>query len=329
MKLAIAVVLFFFFVVSMSSTSRAADVPRTVRLEVVRAPGAEQCPDADDFRDMVDVSAGVDMFDPKSTTRLLVTLTTSSSISRGRWEVIDAHGTTLRERSVTVPGPCTQLVTELAISWVVAYDTPTVAPPPAPAPCPPTCDEACRAQVREEMRRELLAAGYRPRMDGLSVAVLAGGLLSAGFTADPGGGFWLAGELHGEIFSGAIEARVLLPSRAVLEPSKHAFQITEIGAALVPCARWKYLLGCIPFDIGMLVAGSITTAPGAGPPIIATFGVGPRLALHIPFAERFGFRAFADLRFAPIPSGFAAQDTGATWQTGIVSGLFGAGLSFE
>ena len=163
----------------------------------------------------------------------------------------------------------------------------------------------------------------------VSPVLLAGGLFSAGFTADPSGGFFVGGEVRaGEVFSGALEARVLFPSRVVAEPTGFEFGVTSVTAALVPCLRWEALLGCAVFDIGMLIA-DVSTAPFAGPPIVEKLGLGPRLGVRLPFAKRFAFRAFADLRFAPIPSSYTTLDTGARWESGVVSGMFGAGFSFE
>jgi hypothetical protein len=259
---------------------------------------------------------------------MVVSLAQAGAIARGQWTLFDARGNKLRDRAVTITGTCRQLVAELALTFVVFYETPPAERPKCP---PPICDDACRARAREdqrdEVRRELLAAGYRPPMD-VAVAVMAGGLLSLNYTADPGGGLWLAGELHGEIFSGALEARVLFPSRVVAEPTQFQFEVTSVSAAFVPCARWNVLLGCAFVDFGMLIAG-VTTAQFAGPPVVATFGIGPRLAVHVPFAERFAFRAFADLRFAPVESSYTALDTGSIWKTNLVSGLFGIGIAFE
>lgn len=318
-----------------ASSARAQAVPRTLRLEVVRAVGADACPDADAFRDAVDVAGGFDPFRADAKARLVVTILSSTTISRGRWQLVDEAGAVVRERSASVVGTCKQLVSELALSFVVAYETPAAQgdPPPAPAPCPPpVCDEACRARARDEVRDEVrreMQAEYGRKMDGVSAAVLAGGLMSAGLTANVGPGFFIGGEVHGEMFHGILEARVLFPSYVETQPGKTHFDITSATIALAPCARWNVLMGCAVFDVGMLVAGSVATNPSAGPPIVATLGIGPRLAVRVPFAERFALRAFADLRFAPIPSTFGEQDTGNTWQSGIVSGLFGLGASFE
>jgi hypothetical protein len=82
-------------------------------------------------------------------------------------------------------------------------------------------------------------------------------------------------------------------------------------------------------DVGMFISGGGTLLPNAPPPVVATFGFGPRLALRIPFAERFAFRAFADLRIAPIESSYNFINDGSRWTSSVVSGLFGIGLSFE
>lgn len=293
-----------------------AEAPRTMRLEVVRAAGAEHCPNAEQVRDALAVSAGVDPIDDVAPARLVVTLTAGTDVARGRWEMFDAGGVLVRSRNATVVGTCSQLVAELAVTFAVAWET-------APAPC--TCDEACQARARDAARLQLLAEGYVPRMD-LTVAVLGGALLSANYTADPGPGMFLAGELHRDWFSGALEARVLFPSRVVAEPTKDEFDITALTAALVPCARWKVVLGCIFVDFGMLLTSRAEIATN---PITATLGFGPRLAVHVPFAERFAVRAFADLRFAPVPSTRNFLDTGGRWESNLVSGLFGLGLSFE
>lgn len=294
-----------------------AEMPRTARLEVKHVEGAAACPGAERVREALAVAAGVDVVDASSQARLVFTLAAAGDLARGRWELVDEHGATIRTRSATVTGTCTQLVAELALAFAVAWET-------APAPC--TCDEACQAKARDAARRDLINEGYRSPMD-LSVAVMAGGLLSANLTADPGPGLFLAGELHKDWFSGALEVRVLFPSRVVAEPTKFEYDYTAITGALVPCARWKVLLGCAVFDVGMLIAGGDVSFADSS--VIATLGIGPRLAVHVPFAERFAVRAFADLRFAPVPSVSTFIDTGAKWQSEVVSGLFGVGLAFE
>lgn len=304
------------FAASMLTASAAlAEMPRTMRLDVTHAGGADACPSSERVRESLAVAAGVDPIDASAPARLVVTLAAGADLARGRWELYGADGAKLRERSATVTGSCSQLVAELALSFAVAWETPAVVP----------CN--CHDARHEELLRILLKGYGGGRMD-VHAVVMAGGLFSAGLTADPGGGFFVGGEAAGEILRGALEVRVLFPSRAVQEPTKQAFSLTAVTAALVPCARWKVLLGCAFVDVGMFIGGGVT-APPPGIPVIATIGLGPRLAVHVPFAEHFAFRAFADLRIAPAPSQVRFVDTGTTWQSNVVSGLFGVGVAFE
>lgn len=314
------VVLFFVITVALFSTSARADLPpRTFRLEV-RADGTS-CPDVDGMRDALALALRVDPIVGTSPARLVVTLLQAGALARGGWEMFGPEGVKLRERTFTITGSCAQLAKDLALTFAVFYDTP-------PASESSTCDAACQAKAREDARRELIAEGYRPPMD-VHAVVMAGGLLSANLTADPGGGFFLAGEARGKILSGGLEVRVLFPSRAVEDVIGYTFEISSFTAALVPCARYRYFVGCVVFDVGMLVAGGTVAPPLAGPPIVATLGIGPRVAAQIPFAERFGARVFADLRIAPIPSSYNFINTGGRWESEVVSALFGVGLTFE
>lgn len=332
MRAAGALVRLFFAgaVVLAASPARAQLPPRTFRLEVQRGEGAD-CPAAEGVRDAITVAAGVDPVDAKSSARLRVELLQGGAIARGRWAMFDAGGALLRERTVTITGPCKKLLAELVMTWVVFYET-----PPAAAPAP-ACDEVCREQVkrelREEVRRELVAAGYVRRMNP-SVAVLTGVLMSAGYAADPQPGLFFSGEVHGDVLSLGLELHGLFSARAVREPDKKEFSIAAITGTAVPCARWKpggkdvALLGCAFFDLGAVLAGGGARSP-AGP--LATMGVGPRLAVHVPFADRFALRVFADLRFAPVATSatFAGAPAGTKWESNVVSGLFGLGVSFE
>lgn len=310
----IALLLGALVVLLLAGPARAEGVPRAFRLDVQ----GDGCTGAEDLREALAIALGKDPIDARAGSRLVVRVLAGSSLARARWQVLDAQGAPIRERTITVTGGCRALVRELALSIAVAYETD--APPPSPAVA---CDAACRAEVRAEICRE------HPRscMDIVPV-LLAGGALSLGLTADPGGGAWLAGEVRfGETFSAAIDARVLFPSR-VVPTAGETFDLTMVSFGLVPCARWKWLLGCVTADLGMFI-GSGIYAPGGGPTVLATFGVGPRLAAQVPITERFGLRAFADLRIAPIPTHVGFQDSPGTWDSNPVSGLFGLGVTFE
>lgn len=296
-----------------ASSATAVELPRTMRLEV---KGDATCLDADRLREAMAVALGADPIDEEAAAHLVVTVLAGEQLGRARWRVEDAAGRVLRERTITVTGGCGALVRETALSIAVAYET-------GAAPAAP-CDTACRAKIREEVRAELIK---ELRMDGIVPVLMAGGMLSAGFTADPGWGAFLGGEVRfGEVFSTALEARILFPSR-VVDDTSQVFGLTAITFALVPCGRWKVLMGCGFADLGMLVGGGGVSAPG-GLPVIATFGFGPRLAAHIPIGDRFGVRAWADLRIAPVPSEVTFYG-GGRWASNPVSGLFGIGATFQ
>jgi hypothetical protein len=308
MKRKFAALLVALVVLVLAGRASAEDIPRTFQLSV----RGDTCITGESLREALSVAlrrSGVHG----------VEVLVGASLGRARWRFVDAGGNVQRERTNTVTGDCGVLLRELSLSVTVAYETVQVTTPP------PGCDAACRAEIRAEVRAELIK---ELRMD-LHPVLLAGGMLSAGFTADPGGGFFVGGGIRfEEVFSVDLEARVLLPSPVVREPTGRRFDVTAITGALVPCVRWRVLLGCAFVDVGMLYA-DLPVYPGAPPPLVATIGVGPRLGVHVPFADRFAFRAFADLRFAPAPSVYTALDTGSRWESNVVSGLFGAGFSFE
>lgn len=305
-------------VVGVAASAAAQELPRAMRLEVK----GDACVTSESLREALSVALRSDPIDPSAGPRLFVEVLAGASLGRARWRVIGAEGAALRERTVTITGGCGMLLRELALSIAVAYES------SAPAPPAVGCDAVCLAKIRAEVRAELCRENPRScNVDGVIPVLLAGGALSLGLTADPGGGAWLGGEVRvGEVFSAGMEARVLFPSRAVQEPSNEPFELTAVTFALVPCARWKVLLGCAFADIGMLIGGGVTVPSGI--PVLATFGVGPRVAVHVPFAKRFGFRAFADLRFAPVPSR-AIFASGGRWESSVASGLIGVGFTFE
>lgn len=190
------------------------DVPRTFRLEVRE----NKCMTGESLREAIAVALRKDPIDASAGPRLEVEVLAGSSLARARWRFLNAEGTELRQRTNTVTGGCSALVAEVALSIAVAYETSAPAPPPAVG-----CDAACRAQIRAEVRAELCRENPRScNVDGVIPVLMAGGALSLGLTADPGGGAWVGGEVRfGEVFSAALDARV--------------------SSRLVPCRRWGVL----------------------------------------------------------------------------------------
>lgn len=315
MKL-LAFVLVALVVMLVAGPALAEDIPRAFRLDVKGDP----CITSENLREALAVALRRDPIDRHAKDRLEVEVLAGSSLGRARWRVVDAAGNVQRERTNTAVGGCTALLREVSLSIAVAYES------SAPAPPAVGCDGACRAAIREELLAELCREHPRSCMDIVPV-LLAGGALSLGLTADPGGGAWLGGEVRfGEVFSAAFEARVFFPSR-VVPTAGDPFELTMVTFGVVPCARYKYLLGCLSADLGMFIGGGIYAPEGL--PVLATFGVGPRVAGQFPVTNRLGIRVFADLRMAPIPTHFGFQDAPGAWDSNPVSGFFGAGVTFE
>lgn len=168
-----------------------------------------------------------------------------------------------------------------------------------------------------------------------TLALVAGGLISAGFTVDVGPGFWIGGEARWgapeEVgFSLGAEVRTLLPANADTQPDGEKFELSLIDLGAAPCLRYKWALGCAIVDFGVTIPGRL---PGqtfdSDVPILAMFGFGPRLAADIEIVERVGVRAFADLRFSPLTS-FGYDINGeSVWDSPLVCGILGLGLSFK
>ena len=203
-----------------------------------------------------------------------------------------------------------------------------------PAPGPPV--EPCPAAGGVVMTVDLCNA-FRAVLRSMdpTVGVVAGGMLSLGFTADVGPGFFLGGELAWARkeewgFHLELDARAVLPTKGWQSPtSGRVLDVTFIDFALVPCARYKWALGCIFVDPGMIWAGGpATEGTDTSKSVRFMLGVGPRLAVDIPITARFGVRAFADLRVTTLPPvSYLFFDQG--WREPPVSGFVGLGVSFK
>lgn len=240
---------------------------------------------------------------------------------------------------------------------------PTPAPPPPsstpPAPAAPSTCAACEAPRLPEMAPCEAADGLPMTVDlcdalrirwrrmDPTLGLVAGGLLSLGFTADVGPGFFLGGEAHWRReedwgFQVGAEARLVIPTKAGFAPTNPGvsqadarLDLMVLELAVVPCARYKWVLGCVfiapgmTLDFGPLTETPEWGGPGSGPTFL--FGVGPRLAADIPLTERFGVRAFADLRFNPglPPTTYTVNKLYKVWEEPVVSGFLGLGIWFR
>jgi hypothetical protein len=169
--------------------------------------------------------------------------------------------------------------------------------------------------------------------------VVVGGALSLGFTADVGPGFFVGGEAYWRRkeewgFHLALESRFFFPTKGGINSTGEQLDVTFLDFALVPCARYKWVLGCAFIDAGVVFGSGVALS---GPEVedrglrpLFMLGMGPRLAADIPLVEHVGIRAFADLRFSPLPvTGYRENGVIITWQHPPVSGFLGVGLAFR
>ncbi len=168
----------------------------------------------------------------------------------------------------------------------------------------------------------------------LPLFVTAGALISAGLTEDVGPGLYAGvGARPIDFLSVAAELRAVLPSKATARDpvdaakavaAQPSFDFSNMSLLVVPCFHLSYFLGCAVGQVGVSIAQRRLLSEGA-----VGFGLGPRLGIEIPFADRFVAHAFGEALFATVPAQVSIESANALWRQSIVSGFFGAGLSFR
>jgi len=164
-----------------------------------------------------------------------------------------------------------------------------------------------------------------------SAAVMAGGLMSAGWSLEVGPGMWLGAEARIGWISVGAELRGLFPATAVrYASSRRDSDLNSISGLLVPCVRWKILLGCVVLEAGELTFTKPTSSSNFSDVLV---GTGLRAGVAIPLFLGFSARGFAELSIRPHNPAVAVSDQTAgadsMWRLAVVNGFFGVGLAWS
>jgi hypothetical protein len=333
--------------------------PRTgPRLEYTRGPA--ECLSEVDFRREVTIAGdndGVDRFDEQGAETVSVSFVRlPDGRYRGELRHTDAGGKT------SEPKARTHANCEILGRWVAAdayYYLPKEdelpelpAPEPAPSPPPPPPRSAALPPARPAepapQRRPMV---QRPRpflcrilsdetcMD-LTLSLMAMGILSVGYPSDVGGGFGLGAEVRGQWFSLGFQVRGLPPvsvrATVPIEPTlpsrETVFDISTWTVQLVPCVRYKFLMGCAVAEVGGFV-----TQWGPEPGSALRLAFGPRAGVDFALDDRVSLFGFGEALFPAGQSGVRffgpaldepeAGPRNVQWTEPIVGGFIGAGVS--
>lgn len=270
---------------SVASAQAPAGFAGRTRLDYGRAPGAEACPDAGAFRDLVvaKIEGAADPFTPAGPNVLRVTMERQGAGHRAAMEVFDAAGRSLGMQEQAAPS-CAQAARALAVDASLLFVTRPAAPaataiPPAavpsvPAPPPPPPPARPGRRWRFEVGAGAGAsAGFSP-----FIAPAFGGFV--GFRVPLGEGERPAA------FALSIEGRGDLEARgdALTGPQGQAGQLhaSWAGGTLAPCLHSsRFFLGCMLLTVGE-VRASLGDGAAPGSQGALFIGLGGRAGVELP-----------------------------------------------
>lgn len=332
--------------------ARAEAPPRLVEGDVTldyrRGASTSACPDEAALRERA--ADAFDFHDPfvargqTAASHMRVEIERTAAGYRGKVQLVDDDDRVLAI-STEEHADCDALVWVLAHRIALAVlrkpaspsppENPDPAPPPVPTPVPPPvplppvllCDARCADQIARS-----IAARVAPPPPP-SLTILAGGLMTAGWSADVGPGAWAGVALHFDWFSIGFDVRGTFPARAITFDARRAASITTVSGAVLPCGTWRLLTGCALLEVGsytLLVPS--TSTPSVDDTLVS---LGLRAALDAPLAAGFSLRAFVDLAFHPYLPIFTVALTNEAgspvkrWVTPLVSGALGLGIGWS
>ncbi len=320
----------------------AVDDPRKGPRLVYRQ-GPRECLTEDAFRSEVAIAAqdGEDHLYDSSPDVVRVWFEKIRGGYRGTIEYTDATG------AKDVPEVQTSYNCEILARWVASSVSDKIPREPAPscpvcpAPLPaPSCPSCPRCGTSQPSAPRPVPLAKPPwRMD-LSVGLSTYVMMSAFLSADVAPAFGIGADVRGEIFSIGLDLRFVVPSRAYAReriPGATSsfpvdFDLGQFSGSVVPCARYKYFVGC-----GVAQFGALSWQTDNDFNLGVAFGLGPRVGFEVPFAERFAVFGFGEVLFSPSrvalkfdlpdPKYPSEPPPNTQWVQSVASGFFGAGVS--
>lgn len=297
-------------------------IPRTVKLEYVRGPGAQSCPSEDTLRFAIAGRMAEKPWDPNASARLVVTIRRKGDLLEGLAEIRDAGDQVLWSFS-TALGECHLVMDALAIAIGLVLDPIKPAAPapsePSAQPAPPEIESPTSTPVKENppkarppvrfapsieeqpSQAELppgMELGSPPAPEDRKIRGVGGvGAALALRTAPAPVAFELmaAVGMRWRWFSLEGELRYSPPASAdAVDVPGAKVSTSRLTGGLVPCGHVKVFFGCALVQAGAMFGSSsgVLMPVSASSPIVAG---GARIGLDLPIAGRFSVRASADL----------------------------------
>lgn len=268
-------------------TSNDRPLPRSVRLEYERGPGAQSCPDAETIEYVISARVPRDRLDPAAPARLAVTISRQGIKYKAMVEVFDAEGASVWTRPFTPLNSCNMLVRDIGL---IVGDRFRV-PPPAPVPPPPSPTPDVLSPPRE--RPAPPAAPWRFGGSAALAIETTPARLYPILTVD-GGRQWR--RTSDWVISGSLGALLALPASVTTSGEHVEISTTQFVGVLAPCAHYRVYFGCVVLELGAFFASSSNIK---NPNTDASFwaAAGPRLGVEwpVPQVPRLALRFFGDL----------------------------------
>lgn len=331
------------------------ELPRVMRLEVHRGPGAEACPADEVLHDVLSSRMSWDPILASAPARLVASLSKRGRLYVGRAEIRSGDARVLWSRDLDPIADCTSVVEGLGFVTALRLDpagplaarapvaTVAAVAPPSPAaparvvaPVLPAPVVAPDKQVTPPSPVPIASAPASPALDAAPVAVelapvdtwpklevsLAGGV---GFGVSPAPVAGIAAidvGLRWPILSAALELRAFPLASG---PGSTGAEITTglYSVAAIGCAHWRALAGCGMFDVGALRASAPAAHPTTG--VVASFRAGVRAAAGLPLSEVFAIRVTGDA-LLPIQRAALRLDGATVWTAPVLAGGVQAGI---